>query len=139
MQVTAKLNNLRMSGKKVRLLVDLVRGRNARKALELLSFSDKAAARPVKKLIESAIANAKHNSSATEEMLAKLRIAKIIANNGPALKRWMPKAHGSATPIRKGTCHILVVLSDERPWIKPKKDKESAKSVKSEPVKKAKK
>jgi large subunit ribosomal protein L22 len=101
-----------MSPRKVRLVIDMVRGLPARSAVEQLAFSPKEAARPVRKLIESAMANAEHNDKAD---LSKLRIAKIVADGGATLHRWRPRAHGRAAPIRKRTSHITVILSDESP------------------------
>lgn len=107
--VTAKLSYLRMSPRKVRLVVDMIRGRKVAKALEILTLSKKLAARPVMKLLNSAIANAKNNFQLGTENLA---ITSIMVDGGPMLKRWMPKAHGRATPIRERTSHINLVLSE---------------------------
>jgi large subunit ribosomal protein L22 len=90
----------------------MVRNMPAEAALRHLSFSPKEAAGPVRKLLESAIANAEHNEQAD---VSKLRIAKITADAGPTLHRWRPRAHGRAAPIRKRTSHVVVILSDESP------------------------
>lgn len=109
-QVTAKLKYLRMGPRKVRQIIDLIRGKKAVKAIDILSLTKKRAAKPVLKLLQSAVANAKHNYALSVE---NLRIAKIMADGGPTLKRWTPKAHGRATPIRERTSHISLVLTAE--------------------------
>lgn len=109
MEIKAKLKNLIQSPKKVRLVVDLVRGLEVSKALEQLSFANKKAALPVSKLIKSAIASAQHNYELDEN---NLFVKEIKVDEGGMLHRWTPKAHGSATPIRKRMSHILVILSE---------------------------
>jgi large subunit ribosomal protein L22 len=106
-EVTAKLRFLRMGPRKVRLIVDMIRGKKVTRALELLSVMPKRAVRPVLKLLNSAVANAKHNYSLAAE---DLKVAQIYVDGGPVLKRWMPKAHGRATPVRERTSHINLVL-----------------------------
>lgn len=122
-EVTAKLSFLRMGPRKVRLVVDLIRGKKVLRALDTLSQLNKKASRPIKKLLESAIANAKHNFSLDAE---DLKIEKISVDGGPMLKRWMPKAHGRATPVRERTSHINLILS-----VVEKKEKK-VKAVKTE-------
>ena len=107
--VTAKLSYLRMGPRKVRLVTDLIRGRKVARALEILVLSKKAAARPIMKLLQSAVANAKHNNKLASEDLC---LKTIMVDGGPMLKRWMPKAHGRATPIRERTSHITLVLGE---------------------------
>ncbi len=109
-EVTAKLNFLRISPRKVRLVVDLVRGKKALRAVDVLSILNKKSSEPVKKLLLSAIANAKHHFNLVED---SLKITKIIVNEGPTIKRWMPRARGKATMIRKRTAHINMVLTGE--------------------------
>ncbi|TAN34075.1 50S ribosomal protein L22 [Patescibacteria group bacterium] len=106
---TAKLKYLRIGPRKVRLVADAIRGRRALQAVEILSLLNKRAAHPVLKLLKSALANAKHNHSLEPE---NLRIAKLTVDGGAALKRYMPKAHGRATPVRERTSHINLVLSE---------------------------
>jgi large subunit ribosomal protein L22 len=101
-----------MSPRKVRLVIDVVRGMPVEDAIRQLGFSPKAAAGPVIKLLRSAAANAEHNHKADPKTL---RIAKITADGGPTLHRGQPRAHGRAAPIRKRTTHIQVILSDESP------------------------
>lgn len=112
MQVTARLRSLRMAPRKVRLVVDLIRGLSVDAALKQLMFCDKAAALPVMKLLKSAMANAEHNHQAD---LTTLRVAKITVDAGITLHRHQPRAHGSAAPIRKRSSHITIILSDETP------------------------
>ena len=110
-----------MTPQKVRLVAGLVRGLDVNKALEQLQFSSKQAALPVKKLIESAVANAKHNHHVKEETL---KVETIFVDEGSVLKRWMPRAMGRATPLRKKSSHITVVLSGEADETKKSSKKE---------------
>lgn len=114
-QATAKLRYLRMSPRKVRLIVDLIRGMNANDALKQLQFSKRDAAKPVYKLLASAMANAQHNNALSVETLS---IKTAYVDGGPILYRSTPRAQGRATPIRKKTSHITLVLegtpSDEK-------------------------
>lgn len=107
-QVTAKLRFLRMGPRKVRLVADMVRGKKVTRALDILSVLNKRPARPVLKLLNSAVANAKHNHALAVEDLV---VSQIYVDGGPVLKRSMPKAHGRATPIRERTSHINLVLA----------------------------
>ena len=106
-EVIAKLRFLRMGPRKVRLITDMVKGRKALRARDILSLTNKRASLPVLKLLNSAIANAKNNFKLDEETLF---IKNITVDGGPMLKRWMPKAHGRATPIRQRTSHVMIVL-----------------------------
>lgn len=107
----ATVKQLRISPRKVRLLVDLIRHLPIAEARVQLRFSQKDAARPVLKLLESAVANATHNHAIREETLT---IAKAFVDGGPSLHRWTPKAFGRANPIRKRTSHVTIVLEGER-------------------------
>ena len=111
MDVKASLRHLRMAPRKVRLIVDLVRGLPVAEAELRLKFNQRAAARPVLKLLNSAVANAEHNFKLNK---ADLRIKTITADGGPTLKRMMPRAMGRGTTIRKRLTHINLVLSDEK-------------------------
>ena len=111
MKVTASLNYLRISPRKVRVVVDAVRGLAARDAVAQLSFLNKRAARDVQKLISSAIANAEHNFSLDPE---SLKISSIKVNEGPRLKRFKAKGMGRAGLIERKTSHILLELEGER-------------------------
>jgi len=97
-----------MSPRKVRLVVDVVRGLSVDEALAQLRFSSKAAARPVRKLIESAVANAVHNDHLQREALY---IAQIVVDQGPTYKRSQPRAFGRAGMIRKRTSHVSVTVA----------------------------
>src|SRR5215207_5738107 len=103
MEVQAHLRNLRMSPRKVRLVIDLVRGKGVNVAITHLTFLKKEAAQPVLKLLKSAMANAEHNHQLDA---SGMRIKTITADGGPTLKRFRPRAHGSAAPIRKRTTHL---------------------------------
>jgi len=110
---SAKANFQRISPRKARVVVDMIRGRNAMEALQLLEFTPKAAAPIVKKLLASAVANAKHAAAVKD--VDSLFIAKATVDMAPNshLRRWRPRAMGRATPIVKGTSHILIEL-DQR-------------------------
>ncbi|MBI5465744.1 MAG: 50S ribosomal protein L22 [Candidatus Kerfeldbacteria bacterium] len=110
MNVTAKLSFLRQSPRKVKLVIDMVRGLGLGQALEQLSVLPQMAAQPVRKLLQSASANAFNNYKLK---VADLWVKTIEVGQGPVLKRWTPRAMGRATPIRKPTAHLRVVLSDE--------------------------
>ena len=104
--VKASLNDYRQSPRKVRLVADLVRGKSAEKALTLLTYTVKEASGPIKKLLQSALANAKNLSIDSAELIVK----DIQVNPGLMMKRSMPRAQGSAYPIRKRTSHVTLVL-----------------------------
>jgi large subunit ribosomal protein L22 len=97
-----------MSPRKVRLVADLIRGHRVERAITMLSVLNKVAAEPVLKLLKSALANATHNFSLPA---GQLIVGRITVDGGPSLKRWMPKAHGRATPVREPTSHITIVLT----------------------------
>ena len=130
MQVAAKLRHLHLSPRKVRLVADIIRGQNVEHAVNLLSFTNKRAARPLLKLLNSAIANAENNFKLKKN---NLYISELRVDEGPTLKRWMPRAMGRATPINKRTSHISIVLNEKvaTPESKDKKkDKGIVKDVK---------
>ncbi len=109
MDVKAKAKYIRISPRKVRLVVDVIRGMQVEKALDQLNFINKRATVPVRKLLNSAIANATNNFELEK---SNLYIKEIKVDEGPTLKRWMPRAHGRATMIRKRTSHISVILGE---------------------------
>lgn len=109
MQVSAKLRHLHIAPRKVRLIADLVRGKSVKDARAILDFTTKKAADPVLKLLNSASANAKNNFQLDP---ANLYILKITVDEGPKLKRFMPRARGSANEIQKKTSHINIVLEE---------------------------
>ena len=104
---SAKLNYLRMSPSKVRLVLDEIRGEKVDEAVAILSLSEKVAAEPILKLLNSAIANAENNLGMNRD---ELYVAETYANEGPTLKRIRPRARGRATRIRKRTSHVTITL-----------------------------
>jgi len=110
MEVAAKLKHTRLSAQKCRLVCDQVRGLPVDRALNLLRFSTKKSAAVVKKVIESAIANAEHNEGAD---IDELKVVKIFADQGSTYKRMHARAKGRGCRILKPTCHITVIVSDE--------------------------
>lgn len=110
MEIRAAARFVRISPRKARLIMAQVRGKRVEEALNLLSFAPQKGARIVKKLIHSAVANAQENAKVDVD---SLHIAKIYADEGPTLKRWLPRAQGRATRIRKRTSHLTVVLHGE--------------------------
>lgn len=120
-QVTAKLNHYRMGPKKLRLIVDLIRGKRVLRAQNILGLLNKKGAEPMLKLLNSAVANAKHNHNLAVETLI---VKSVMVDGGPVLKRFMPKAHGRATPVRERTSHVSLVLDEmEKKETKTKKEK----------------
>jgi large subunit ribosomal protein L22 len=109
MNATAKLRGARISAQKVRLVADQVRGMPVEKAEQLLAFSTKKAARIVKKVLLSAIANAEHNDGAD---IDELSISTIMVDEGPTLKRGRARAKGRGTRILKRTSHITLTVAD---------------------------
>jgi len=110
MQVDAKLKFARISAQKARLIADQVRGLDVEKALRALTFSNKKAASIVKKIVESAIANAENNEGAD---IDDLKISAITVDEGPSYKRIQARAKGRANRIIKRTSHIIVTVSDQ--------------------------
>ena len=109
MEVSAKLTNAPLSAQKGRLVADQIRGLNVERALQVLNFSPKKAAHIVKKVLESAIANAEHNQGAD---IDELKIAKIFVDEGPTHKRMRARAKGRGVRILKRHSHITVTVSD---------------------------
>ncbi|MFH1402425.1 MAG: 50S ribosomal protein L22 [Patescibacteria group bacterium] len=110
-ETTAKLKNYRQSPRKVRLVADLIRGKKVDQAIQELKYLNKKASSAVKKLLESAIANAKHNNKLDKENLI---LKTITVDSGPTLKRHRAGARGVAYPIKKRTSHISITLADEQ-------------------------
>ena len=109
MEVAAKLKGARISAQKVRLVADQVRGKPVEEALSLLEFSPKKAAHIVKKILDSAIANAENNEGADVD---ELKISSIFVDEGTTLKRLRPRAKGRADRILKRSCHITLKVAD---------------------------
>ncbi len=112
MPITAKLNYLRIAPRKVRLLADLIRGKSVDQAQDILSFTAKRASLPLLKLLRSAMASAKNEFKGQQ---LSLYISKITVDEGPKLKRFMPRARGSAYEIQKKTSHVTLVLDTIKP------------------------
>jgi large subunit ribosomal protein L22 len=110
MEVAAKLRGARLSAQKARLVADQVRGMQVAEALNLLTFSPKKAAGLIKKVLESAIANAEHNEGAD---IDELRVSTIFVDEGMTMKRIRPRAKGRADRILKRSCHITVKVADK--------------------------
>ena len=108
-EAKATLKFARISSRKVKIVADLLRGKNIDEALAIVKFTPKAASEIVEKLLKSAMANAENNHNMAHE---KLYVAEIYANQGPTLKRIRPAAKGSAVRIRKRTSHITIVLKE---------------------------
>ena len=103
---------IRVSPRKARLVIDLVRGRYAQEALDILRNSPKAIARTIEKILRVAISNAENNEDV--EDLEKLYIKEAYVDQGPTMKRFMPRAMGRATRIRKRTSHITLILDEKQ-------------------------
>lgn len=108
-ETTASLRGARMSAQKARLVADQVRGRNVEQALDILTFSPKKGAHIIKKVLESAIANAENNDGADVD---ELKVSTIHVDEGMTMKRIRPRAKGRADRIMKRTCHITVKVSE---------------------------
>jgi len=142
MQITARLNDYRQSPRKVRLVANLVKGKKVPDAKASLTFLVKRAAKPLNDLLDSAVANAKHNFSLSEN---DLFVRNFRVDEGVVLKRRMPRARGSAYPINKRSSHVVIELDTidnmkakkgKRVTVKatatPKKTGKKAKAAKAE-------
>lgn len=134
MIANAKLRYLRIAPRKVRLVADLIRGKTVEQAQTILNFTTKKAAQVMLKLLKSAIYNAKNKFQLEEK---NLYISKILVDEGPKYKRWMPRARGAASPIQKKTSHVAVVLDtlEKKPKkVKKVKKAEEAREVAERPL-----
>ena len=109
MQVSARLKGARLSAQKARLVADQIRGVRVEEALELLTFSRKKGAAVMRKVLNSAIANAEHNEGADVD---ELKVSTICVDEGMTMKRIMPRAKGRADRIFKRSCHITITVAD---------------------------
>ena len=109
MQVQAKLYGVRLSAQKGRLVADLVRGQSIASALNILAFTPKKGAKIIKKVLESAIANAEHNNGAD---IDEPKVQTIFVEKGPVLKRFHARAKGRGNRIVKPTCHVFLTVGD---------------------------
>lgn len=110
MEVVAILRGARLSAQKARLVADQIRGKAVEEALQLLTYSPKKGADIIKKVLDSAIANAEHNEGADVD---ELKVSTIYVDEGMSLKRIRPRAKGRADRITKRTCHITVKVADK--------------------------
>lgn len=127
MEIKFHLRYLRIAPRKVRLVADLIRGKKVTEAETILNFTVKKAAKPLLKLLKSAIASAIHNFQKEKE---NLYIKKITVDEGPKLKRWRARARGQAFEIQKKTSHITLVLDE----IEKKEKEETKKEIKKEEI-----
>ena len=109
MEVLAKLSNAPLSAQKARLVADQIRGLKVEEAFNVLKFSTKKAAAIMKKVLESAVANAEHNESAD---IDELKVSTVFVDEAPTLKRFRARAKGRANHILKRTCHITVKVAE---------------------------
>ena len=110
MEVAAKLKGAGLSAQKARLVADQIRGKSVEEALDILAFSTKKGAHLIKKVLESAIANAEHNEGADVD---ELSVSTIFVDEGTTMKRIRPRAKGRADRIFKRTCHVTVKVADQ--------------------------
>jgi len=118
----------RIGPRKARVVVNLVRGQNVARALDMLAFTRKAGAPVVKKLIESALANARQADSSVDVDGLFVTVGMVDKGPNANMRRWRPRAMGRATQITKGVCHIQIVLSDVAPVKKPGRVRRPAKA-----------
>lgn len=123
MEIKAQVKFVRISPRKARLVIDLIRGLDVQEAINQLQFMAKVAAAPVLKLLNSGIANAVNNFKFKKE---NLYIKSISVDGGPVLKRWRPRAFGRAAPIRKRSAHINLVLGERVESVRPKEETKAA-------------
>jgi large subunit ribosomal protein L22 len=109
MEAKAVLKYVRISPQKARLVVDMVRGKKVEEADRILTFAQKKAARIIRKVVKSAVANATQNPNVDENILY---VKKIYVDQGPSLKRWRARAQGRVAPIKKRMSHITVILDE---------------------------
>ena len=110
MEVKARLRFVRIAPRKARLVADLIRGKGSEEALNILTFTKKASAKIIIKLLKSAVANATQKKAIDVD---RLYVKRIMVDQGPTMKRFMPRALGRATTIRKRTSHISIVLDEK--------------------------
>lgn len=107
----AVAKTVRIAPRKVRLVVDLIRGKKIGEAISILKFTPRSASPVVEKVLMSAVANAEHNYDLDIENLV---VSEAFVNEGPTMKRFRPRAKGSASPINKRTSHITIVVSEKK-------------------------
>lgn len=109
METKAAAKFIRVSPRKIRLVMDQVRGKKIEEALNILSFAPQKGTRILKKLVNSAVANAEQNSDVDVDLLY---IKRLYADEGPTMKRWRPRAQGRATRINKRTSHLTIIVDE---------------------------
>ena len=109
-EAVATLKNARISARKVKIVADLIRGKDAKEALAIVKFTPKASSEIIEKLLKSAIANAENNNGMSVE---NLYVEECYANKGPTMKRIRPRAQGRAYRIEKRMSHITIVLNEK--------------------------
>ena len=117
-KVRAQAKWVRMSARKARLVLDHIRGRSVPEARTILAFTPRAAATDIEKVLRSAVANAEANHGLDGDELV---VEAAYADEGPTLKRWKPRARGRVNRIRKRTCHVTLVLSEQPPAETPRR------------------
>ena len=110
MEAKAVAKYVRIAPRKVRVVMDLIRGKNVAEAFAILKFTPRGASPVIEKVLNSAIANAENNFDLDAENLV---VTEAYVNEGPTLKRFRPRAKGSASPINKRTCHVTVVVAEK--------------------------
>ena len=110
-EANATAKTVRIAARKVRLVVDLIRGKSIGEAISILKFTPRGASPAIEKVLMSAIANAEHNYDLDVENLV---VSEAYVNEGPTMKRFRPRAKGSAAPILKRTSHITIVVSEKK-------------------------
>ncbi|HEV2147396.1 MAG TPA: 50S ribosomal protein L22 [Longimicrobiaceae bacterium] len=115
MQARAMAKNVGMSPRKMRLVVDLIRGRSVNEAYSILKFSKKAATTPIEKALRSAVANAQQKADAQGTFLDvdDMVVREAFVNEGPTMKRFSPRAMGRATPIMKRSSHLTIIVDEK--------------------------
>ena len=111
MEARATLKYARISPRKVKIVLDLIRNQDAEKAMAILKFTPKSACEYLEKLLASAMANAENNHNMD---VSRLYVAECFANQGPTLRRYRPRSRGSASRIRKRTSHITIILDEKK-------------------------
>ena len=131
MKVVTKLRYLRIAPRKIRLVVSLIKKKNTKDARTILNFTVKRGARPLLKLLETAMADARNNFQLDPD---NLYISKITVDQGPISKRWRPRSRGMANRIQKKTSHITLVLDEITPGKKIKKVKKVEQKIEEKPA-----
>ena len=122
MEASAKLRYLRITPRKVRVVADLIRGKNVNQALAQLAYVEKRAAEPVAKLLRSAVANAEQANKDQSLDVDRLLVKQLMVDQGPSLRRYMPRAMGRAFKVLKKTSHVSLTISDENPKKKKRRN-----------------